>query len=431
VRVVETKEARQHLAKFLRYRPRARIIRAPRTGWFKIKKNCVFVLPEDTLGDAGSVSVILDAPANATANLHRSGTSDQWCRCVAKPHAKNSNVLLAVGSSFAAPLLRFADEPGGGFHFHGTSKLGKTLVGVIGQSVWGKPYAPGAGADAFGFTWETTPARIGERAVLRSDLPLYLDEIGVGEPKAVANAAYKLAGGLDKGRYGQVERDFNVLFVSTGEPSPAEFLPGAKAGQLVRLVDIPADVGSGSAFETFNPDEAGKKFYAATKEYHGSVGHDWLQHLVALGPTQITKELKRQRAEWRELPAVADIARKAHPRVVSVVNRFALIAAALRMASAAEIVPWSVADIDAGVIACMTRWVQQRRNTDAAGELLREIWRRRRTITATIDDHFIRLRLDENGRLGPASPAVRRLRQERTPRGQAQGMAASVGWRRS
>jgi uncharacterized protein (DUF927 family) len=216
----------------------------------------VFVLPDETLGDA-KINIILDNVINKYRGgygFRASGSREEWCERIAKPLAGNSNVVLAVGTFLAAPLLRWGDEPGGGFHFHGPAKVGKTLIGAIGQSVWGKPFAPGAGADAFGYTWESTSNRIGERAVLRSDVGLYLDEIGIGDQRAIATTVYKLAGGLDKGRYGQDEQDFNVLFVSTGELSLAEFLPNARQGQLVRMVDIPAVVQSESAFETIARD---------------------------------------------------------------------------------------------------------------------------------------------------------------------------------
>jgi uncharacterized protein (DUF927 family) len=246
------------------YKPRARIIRAPRTGWFEVRKgnkgNWMFVLPGETLGDA-KIDIVLDNAADkhygyhSGYGFHRSGSSDEWRERIAKPHAKNSNVVLAVGTFLAAPLLRWGDEPAGGFHFFGAAKAGKTLAGVLGQSVWGKPYFPGAGPDTFGYTWESTANRLGERAVLRSDAGLYLDEIGIGDQRAIATAIYKLAGGLDKGRYGQVEQDFNILFLSTGELPLAEFLPNARPGQLVRLVDILAVVGPASAFETIAEGE--------------------------------------------------------------------------------------------------------------------------------------------------------------------------------
>jgi putative DNA primase/helicase len=411
IHVVESKEARQHLAIFLRYKPRTRIIRAPRIGWFEARRgNWAFVLPDETLGDA-KTAVVLDSATHKRHGgygFHRSGSSEEWRERIAKPLAGNSNVLLAVGTSLAAPLLRWSDEPGGGFHFYGPAKVGKTLAAAVGQSVYGRPYAPGAGTDTFGFTWASTANRIGERAVLRSDVVLYLDEIGVGDQRAIATTVYTLAGGLDKGRYGQVEQDFVILFLSTGELSLAEFLQNARPGQLIRMVDIPAVVREASAFETILKGEiaaAGRLFYTAMKDdYHGAVGHDWLRHLVALGPKQIKIELKRLRAAWSALPQVTEIASRAHPQVVSVINRFVLVAAALNMASAAGVVPWSVAEIDSAIIACMSRWLQQRGNIDAGGELLREIERRRHMFAVTANDHFIRLSLKKR-RLVPASSA--------------------------
>jgi hypothetical protein len=410
VHVVESKEARKHLATFLRFKPRPRIIRAPRVGWFEAQKGIwVFVLPHETLGDVAKHNIVLDAEP-AHHGFHRSGTIEQWRARVARPLTGNSSVVLAVGCFLAAPLLRWADEPGGGFHFFGHAKVGKTLIGAVGQSVWGKPYAPGAGGDAFGFTWESTSNRIGERAVLRSDVGLYLDEIGIGDQKAVASTVYKLAGGLDKGRFGQAERDFNILFLSTGELSLAEFLLNARQGQLVRLVDIPAVVRSESAFETISKDEiatAGRQYYSATNDLHGTAGYDWLRHLVALGPKRIKVELKQLREAWWALPQVTEIAGRAHPQVVSVIGRFALVAATLSMASAAGIVPWSVLDINAGIIACMQRWLQQRGNVDTAGELVREIRRRRRMFAAITNDRFIHLSI-KGRRLVPASTADQR-----------------------
>ena len=414
VHVVESAEARQQLAVFLRYKPKARILRAPRVGWFDANGHWAFVLPTETLGDAGKDAVVLDA-ITGNHGFDRSGTTAQWLEHVAKPHAHNSNVVLAIGTFLAAPLLRWAGEPGGGFHIFGPSKAGKTLADAIGQSVWGLPYFPGAGADVFGFSWESTANRIGERAVLRSDVGLSLDELGVGDASAIAKTIYTLSGGLGKGRYGQAEQDFNILFFSTGELSLAEFLPDARQGQLVRAVDIPAIVQPESAFENISRDMievAGRHFYEATKEFHGSVGYDWLKYLVDLGPKQIKAEIKRLHKAWRALPEVMEIAAQAHPQVVSVVNRFSLIAVTLHMASAADIVPWTVADIDKGIVACMKRWVKQRGNTDAAGELLREVRHRRQMIAATIGDRFVHLKL--NGRrLVPASAADKRKQKSR------------------
>jgi hypothetical protein len=181
VHVVEAGDARKHLAKHLRFKPLGRIIRVPNVGWHEAKGGWVFVTPDETLGrlyESDPAIVLDDAVRHGSHGLHRAGTSEQWRQQIATPLAGNSNVVLAVGAFLAAPLLRWADEPGGGFHFHGYAKIGKTLLGAIGQSVWGKPYAPGAGTDAFGFTWESTTNRIGQRAVQRSDVGASRARIG-------------------------------------------------------------------------------------------------------------------------------------------------------------------------------------------------------------------------------------------------------------
>jgi uncharacterized protein (DUF927 family) len=278
----------------------------------------------------------------------------------------------------------------------------------VGQSVWGRPFAPGAGSDVFGYTWASTANALEERAALRNDVGLYLDEIGVGDLKAIRTAIYALAGGFGKGRMRQRQLAFNILILSTGEKSVVQVLGSdVRAGQMVRLTDIPAEVQAGSAFEQFPAEQVvaiGRRFYAATRDYHGAVGHDWLQHLVHLGPEDIKQHVNRLRDAWLAQPAVTEITALAHPQVVSVVCRFALVAAALTMAIEAKILPWSQADTDAAIIACMQRWLNQRGSLNAADELQREIEHRLRILAATIDDQFIRLSI-EGRRLVPASAA--------------------------
>jgi putative DNA primase/helicase len=409
VHIVESRPARQQLAQFLRNRPRKCIIRAPRTGWFECRRRWVFVLPDEVLGATDTLHIILDGTTRSDGyGFHRAGTSEEWRDHVAIPLTGNSNVVLAVGTMLAAPLLCWADEPAGGFHFYGDSKVGKTLACAIGQSIWGRPFVPGAGPDVFGFTWGSTANALEERAVLRNDVGFYLDEIGVGERKPITTAIYVLTGGLGRGRMRQRQLTFNVLILSTGETSVARFLgDDVRAGQMVRLTDVPAAVQAPSAFELFPAEQiaaVGQRFYAATRDYHGAVGHDWLEYLVHLGPKYIKQNLDRLRDAWLAQSAVTEIRERAHPQVVSVINRFGLVAAALAMAIEAEILPWSKTDTDAAIIACMQRWVNQRGNVDEAGELLREIERRRNRFAVTADARLIHLAFDGRRRLVAASP---------------------------
>jgi uncharacterized protein (DUF927 family) len=408
VHLVESRDARKHLAKFLQRRPRNRIVRAPRTGWFEWRGNWVCVLPDEVLGVADRTRIVLDGVAVGAHGLHRAGTSAQWREHVARPLAGQSNVVLATGTLLAAPLLRWADEPGGGFHFYGGSKHGKTLAAVIGQSVWGKPFIPGSGdANAFGYDWDSTSGRLEERAVLRNDVGLSLDGVEGGDAKAIASSIYTLASGQGRGRMRQLEAAFSLMLLSTGEVSIAKFLDDEYVGRTVRLSDIPVEVQPGSAFENFRPDEAGKRFYPATREYHGAVGCDWLRYLVALTPRKFKPRLSELTTAFLAQPVVAEIHdRRAHSQVISVINRFALIAATLAMTIEAELLPWSKTDTDAAIVACMQRWLAERGNRDTGGELLREIEQRRQRFAETVNARFIHLRVAE-GRLVPVSVVER------------------------
>jgi len=201
---------------------------------------------------------------------------------------------------------------------------------------------------------------------------------------------------------------FRILGISTGEPTMEAFLSAAgekvSAGLLVRLVDVPAEVRAESAFETCPVDkieELGKKFYPLTTQLHGAVGRAWVQHLVDLGPEEIQRRIRLHREAWLALPAVAAVRGAATGQVRSVLNRFALVAAALRMAIDAALLPWTVEDTDLGVADCLVRWASGRKGRlDLAGEMVSVVEQIRGILVANIHGRFIHLQLnDETGEL--------------------------------
>ena len=77
------------------------------------------------------------------------------------------------------------------------------------------------------------------------------------------------------------------------------------------------------------------------------------------------------RDEWLKLPAVAAVQAKSSIQVHAILNRFALVAAALRMAIEAKLLPWSSDETDRGVAACMARCLGSRNGRlDLTGEVL-------------------------------------------------------------
>jgi hypothetical protein len=91
-------------------------------------------------------------------------------------------MALAFATFFAAPLLHFASEPGGGNHLYGPSTVGKTMASDAGQSIYGWPLE--TADNAFGVTWAGSEAGFDALALARTDLGLPLDEITLADRRS-------------------------------------------------------------------------------------------------------------------------------------------------------------------------------------------------------------------------------------------------------
>jgi hypothetical protein len=170
--------AQKALLQFLRFKPRREIIRMPRVGWAELGSHWIFARPDEVITPpgmpAGNVTYELDAAA-IRHGLHVTGTAAEWAAEIATPLRGNSNVALSFATFFAAPLLHFASEPGGGNHLYGPSTIGKTMVSDAGQSIYGWPLE--TADNAFGVTWAGSEAGFDALALARTGLGLPLDEI--------------------------------------------------------------------------------------------------------------------------------------------------------------------------------------------------------------------------------------------------------------
>jgi uncharacterized protein (DUF927 family) len=418
IHVVGRDVAQKALVQFLRFKPRGEIIRMPRVGWAEVGSHwAIFVRPDEVIVPPGmptprGMSYVLDRAATRHG-LHVAGTAAEWAAEIATPLCGNSNVALSFATFFAAPLLHFASEPGGGNHLYGPSTIGKTMVSDAGQSIYGWPLE--TADNAFGVTWAGSEAGFDALALARTDLGLPLDEITLADRRSAEQIVYKLASGTkgpratSTGHLRETAHAF-VLVLSTGEKSLAEFIgKSLQEGARKRLVDVPAEVQPGSAFETIPREQIhieSKRLFDAMKRQHGAVGRDWQRHLVDIGPDKIKAALHEHREAFLALPEVVAVAAKAHPQVRAVVNRFALHAAALHMAIAAGLLPWTVEEADMGIVACMGRWVAQRGNVDTAGEVMRAAREVERKLAAGLRDQFIHIHKSKAGnKLIPATEA--------------------------
>lgn len=345
---------RQWLTNYLSsWKPRSKVRCVDRIGWH----GGAYVLPDRTYGAAGE-RVILQVAGSPPA-LMTLGSLQGWQDEIAAPAAGNSRLLLAISAAFAAPLLYLAGEESGGVHLMGASSMGKTTALHVARSVSGAPLA----------SWRTTDNAAEAMARAACDGLLPLDEIGQAPAHVIEAMAYMLGNGSGKARMrkdisNRAPLVWRVLFLSTGELGLAAKLNEggrrAMAGQLVRVLDLPADAGSGlGIFDTLH----GAKSAAALAEHlrlaadrnHGHALRSFLGQITRR--VEDTAELAREArqtflAERCPLDADGQVRRAA--------GRFALIAAAGELATAYGVVPWMPGEAEAAAARCFNDWLAAR-----------------------------------------------------------------------
>jgi putative DNA primase/helicase len=181
-------------------------------------------------------------------------------------------------------MLARCNAEGGGVHFVGDSSTGKTTLLEAGCSVWGGPN--------YRRSWRATANGMEGAAALFNDCLLALDEISECDPREVGAIVYSLGNGRGKQRAGRsgnaraVSR-WRCFILSSGERSIATtMLEGghrAKAGQAVRLLDIPAARAFG-AWDNLHDLPSGTAFSDAIKRasvtHHGHAGRAFLEKLT-------------------------------------------------------------------------------------------------------------------------------------------------------
>jgi putative DNA primase/helicase len=283
---VGTGPNRANLLRYLNEAPvQSRVTIVARTGWHEVGDTTVFALPDETFGSARGETVIVQGAT--TAPFEKSGSLADWQSGVGSLVAGHSR---GVSVGFAGPLLGLLGLEGGGFHFCGQSSRGKSTLVEAAASVWGKGAIPG-----FVRPWRTTANALEGAAAIHSDTLLVLDELGMIDPREAAAAAYQLAAGSGKGRSARdgslrTSLTWRTMVISTGEVRLSDKLvegkQRARAGQQVRLVDIPADAGAGFGVFNHAGADGDAQFLAdrikrATRSAYGTAGPEFVRLVIA------------------------------------------------------------------------------------------------------------------------------------------------------
>jgi putative DNA primase/helicase len=180
-----------------------------------------------------------------------------------------------------------------------------------------------------------------------------------------------LANGTGKGRGTktggiQAIAALRLLYLSAGEISLNQHMLGAgqraKAGQDIRLLDIPADAGKSlGIFDTTHDTATGAAFSRLLvnncTEFHGRVGSEYLTMLCAelddsARPDMLSFSVKQLAASMLPVDASGQVSRAA--------NKFALVGVAGELATRFRLTGWQIGESEEAAKVCFNAWVDSR-----------------------------------------------------------------------
>ncbi len=229
--------AHQLLGRYLQDKtPERQVLCALQVGWCGNN----FVLPDEVIGENAS-EVIFQSGERTSGDYTVGGTFEGWQSGIATPAIGNPLLILAISASFAGPILSKCNAEGGGIHFVGDSSTGKTTAIQAACATWG--------SSDFKRSWRSTSNGMEGAAAMFNDGLLALDEISECDPREVGAIIYALANGQGKQRAsksGAARRitRWRCSVLSSGERTIETTMKDGghrtKAGQAIRLLDIPA-----------------------------------------------------------------------------------------------------------------------------------------------------------------------------------------------
>ena len=365
------KISRKHQKPFADYLSSVRIDKrvtvVGRTGWHEINGQLVFALPDQTISSGSGDPVMLDPTARGPYEVL--GSIEDWKQGVGTLTSGHTLPVFMVSAALAGPLAYLVGAEGGGVHVFGTSSIGKSATLQVAASVWGKGSTPG-----YVRSWRATANGLEGAAASATDTCLVLDEIGVGDARNVAESVYSLANGVGKAR---ASRDgsarepssWRVFVLSSGE-LPVETKINedrnrkSRAGQMVRLLDIPADRGleHGAFNSTGGFDDAGKLADAlkhAAGATYGTAGPEFVARLMKGGLEKLPATAKAFIARF--IHTVVE--QNASEQIRRAAKKFALIALAGELATKLGVTPWVQLEAWHAAIWAFERWVEKRGGT--------------------------------------------------------------------
>jgi putative DNA primase/helicase len=350
-------KAKHLLSQYIQSREtQARAKCVDRLGWH----NRAYVLPRETIGEVEE-RILFQSDGAYEPSFTVKGSLEKWNAQIGAFCVENVRLIFAASCALAGIMARPAGVDSGGFHFVGDSSSGKTTLLRVAASVVGAP--------EYMKRWRATENGLESLAVQRCDAVLILDELAQLEARIAGEAAYLLANESVKVRStksggARAALTWKVLILSGGEVGLATHMleagKKARAGQEIRLIDLPADAGAGfGAFDTLHGHEGGaalsEALQRACARTYGAPGRVFLEWAVANVDTLANRSrtmIDALVSEWVKPGASGQISRAA--------QRFALVAVSGELAIEAGAVAWPVGECVRAGKAMFDAFVAQR-----------------------------------------------------------------------
>ncbi|MDD2729297.1 DUF927 domain-containing protein [Malikia sp.] len=358
---------REQLTAYLLHRAPDRVIQcATQTGWAGPERQA-FVLPDAVIGPQADGVTYQSDHAGGDEYTTR-GTLAGWQAGTAALAVGNPMLALALSCAFAGPVLALVGADSGGINTIGASSKGKSSMLFAACSVWGGP--------SYRRNWRATSNGLESVAALFNDSLLALDEISQCDPREVGETVYMLGNGQGKSRASRTggaraAARWRVSILSNGERSIVATMEEGgfktKAGQAVRIVDLPVTDRAHGVWDTLHQYASGAALSDAIKResetHYGHAGRAFLERLTRDDHDAVRELLTaiKARPEFN-----ADAGEGQYQRVAA---RFAVLALAGELATSYGVTGWQRGEAIHAAAVGLQLWLGMRdgKTTDAEG----------------------------------------------------------------
>lgn len=373
LRVGASRKAKERLSDYIQSSdPQSRARCVTRPGWH----GAAYVDAAGTINTPNGEKIILQTVADWPRGFDSLGTLDDWQSQIAQHCRRNPLLLFSVAAAFAAKLLAPLRIENAGFHFRGSSSKGKTTIIQVAASVDGD----GSSTGGFVENWRATANGLEAVCERHNDSVLPLDELAQCDPRTAAEAAYLIVNGQGKGRmtrYVTARRRANwrTILLSTGEISlTMHILPEGKrtrAGQEVRLLDIPVGDRQFGAFDDLHDFASGQAFAnhlkSAAGRFYGVAGREFVRKLTADYPAGFGDPQKAFDIFQDQFIAKLSI-ETASSEVGRAAAKFAVVAFAGEMATAYGVTGWEEGEAESAAAELFGEWLLARGSSAGADD---------------------------------------------------------------